>query len=79
MAIVLVELHCTGACHTNVHAAFADWRLKAKTIGRREDVGEIVAIDDLTVNGPVNVGDRVGIKWLKGLDTSLELVVASVT
>ena len=28
----LIKLHCTGACHTDPHAAFADWPLKAKTL-----------------------------------------------
>ncbi len=62
----LVKLHCTGVCHTDLHAALGDWPLKAKTplIGGHEGVGEIVAIADNTVKSPVKIGDRVGIKWL---------------
>jgi alcohol dehydrogenase, propanol-preferring len=33
-------------------------------IGGHEGVGEIVAIGEHTSHSPVNVGDRVGIKWL---------------
>lgn len=62
----LVKLHCTGVCHTDLHAALGDWPVKAKTplIGGHEGVGEIVAIGDNTVDSPVKIGDRVGIKWL---------------
>jgi len=62
----LVKLHCTGVCHTDLHAALADWPLKATTplIGGHEGVGEVVAVGNHTINSPVNVGDRVGVKWL---------------
>ncbi|KAF4564657.1 alcohol dehydrogenase [Pleurotus pulmonarius] len=62
----LVKLHCTGVCHTDLHAALGDWPLKANTplIGGHEGVGEIVAIGPNTASSPVKIGDRVGIKWL---------------
>lgn len=62
----LVKLHCTGVCHTDLHAALGDWPLDAKIplIGGHEGVGDIVAIGSHTANSPVKVGDRVGIKWL---------------
>lgn len=62
----LVKMHCTGVCHTDLHAKNGDWPLQAKTplIGGHEGVGEIVAIGEHTQRSPVKVGDRVGIKWL---------------
>ncbi|KAL0960030.1 hypothetical protein HGRIS_011678 [Hohenbuehelia grisea] len=62
----LVKLHCTGVCHTDLHAALGDWPISAKTplVGGHEGVGEIVAIGANTPSSPVNIGDRVGIKWL---------------
>jgi propanol-preferring alcohol dehydrogenase len=62
----LVKLECSGACHTDLHAALGDWPVPAKTplIGGHEGVGIIVAIGNNTSNSPVKIGDRVGIKWL---------------
>ncbi|EIN08458.1 GroES-like protein [Punctularia strigosozonata HHB-11173 SS5] len=62
----LVKLHCTGVCHTDLHARLGDWPIPPKTplIGGHEGVGEIVAIGEHTSHSPVKVGDRVGIKWL---------------
>ncbi|KZV65771.1 GroES-like protein [Peniophora sp. CONT] len=62
----LVEMECTGVCHTDLHAAKGDWPVPAKTplIGGHEGVGRIVAIGAHTANSPVKLGDRVGIKWL---------------
>ncbi|KAL0580860.1 alcohol dehydrogenase [Marasmius crinis-equi] len=62
----LVKLDCSGACHTDLHAALGDWPLKANTplIGGHEGVGIVVAIGNNTNRSPVKVGDRVGIKWL---------------
>ncbi len=43
-----------------------DWPLphKLPLIGGHEGVGEIVAIGAHTINSPVKIGDRVGVKWL---------------
>ncbi|KAK1230900.1 alcohol dehydrogenase [Marasmius sp. AFHP31] len=62
----LIKLECSGACHTDLHAALGDWPLKAPLplIGGHEGVGVVVAIGDNTQRSPVKVGERVGIKWL---------------
>ncbi|KAI0792334.1 GroES-like protein [Abortiporus biennis] len=62
----LVKLECTGVCHTDLHAAKGDWPIPAKTplIGGHEGVGIVVAIGAHTQDSPVQLGDRVGIKWL---------------
>ncbi|KAF8888642.1 mannitol-1-phosphate dehydrogenase MPDH1 [Infundibulicybe gibba] len=62
----LIKLICTGVCHTDLHAATGDWPVKAKSplIGGHEGVGEVVAIGSNTSHSPVELGDRVGIKWL---------------
>ncbi|THH17552.1 hypothetical protein EW146_g3276 [Bondarzewia mesenterica] len=62
----LVKMHCTGVCHTDLHARKGDWPLATKLplVGGHEGVGEIIAIGEHTANSPVKVGDRVGIKWL---------------
>ncbi len=62
----LVRLHCTGVCHTDLHAAKGDWPVPPQSplIGGHEGVGDIVAIGKNTVNSPVKIGDRVGIKWI---------------
>ncbi|KIY70953.1 GroES-like protein, partial [Cylindrobasidium torrendii FP15055 ss-10] len=62
----LIKIEASGCCHTDLHAALDDWPLKAKTplIGGHEGVGTIVAIGDHTDNSPVQLGERVGIKWL---------------
>lgn len=59
-------MHCTGVCHTDLHAAMGDWPVPAKTplIGGHEGVGDVVAIGQDTVNSPVKIGDRVGVKWV---------------
>lgn len=62
----LLRMYCTGVCHTDLHARMGDWPLPCKLplIGGHEGVGEIVAIGAHTVNSPVRIGDRVGVKWL---------------
>ncbi|TEB36804.1 mannitol-1-phosphate dehydrogenase [Coprinellus micaceus] len=62
----LVRLHCTGVCHTDLHAALGDWPIPPSVplVGGHEGVGEVVAIGKNTMGSPVKVGDRVGIKWV---------------
>ncbi|KAH9963063.1 GroES-like protein [Russula compacta] len=62
----LIRMHCTGVCHTDLHARKGDWPLahKLPLIGGHEGVGDIVALGAHTVNSPVKIGDRVGVKWL---------------
>lgn len=62
----LLKMHCTGVCHTDLHAALGDWPVKPITplIGGHEGVGEIIAIGKNTMDSPVKLGDRVGVKWI---------------
>lgn len=62
----LIKMHSTGVCHTDLHARKGDWPLphKLPLIGGHEGCGEIVAIGAHTLNSPVKIGDRVGVKWL---------------
>jgi propanol-preferring alcohol dehydrogenase len=62
----LIKMHCTGVCHTDLHAAMGDWPVPSKLplIGGHEGVGEIVAIGENTTHSPVKVGERVGVKWI---------------
>ncbi|KAF5311145.1 hypothetical protein D9619_007804 [Psilocybe cf. subviscida] len=62
----LLQMHCTGVCHTDLHAAMGDWPVKpvSPLIGGHEGVGTIVAIGKNTSNSPVKLGDRVGVKWI---------------
>jgi propanol-preferring alcohol dehydrogenase len=62
----LVRLHCTGVCHTDLHASLGDWPIPPSVplVGGHEGVGEVVAIGKNTMGSPVKVGDRVGIKWV---------------
>ena len=88
----LIKMHCTGVCHTDLHARKGDWPLAHKfpLIGGHEGVGDIVAIGAHTINSPVKIGDRVGVKWLadsclqceqcrKGLEQSTLLLSISPT
>ena len=62
----LIKMHCTGVCHTDLHARLGDWPLPRKLplVGGHEGVGEVVAIGANTIDSPVKIGDRVGVKWL---------------
>ena len=55
----LVEMECTGVCHTDLHAALGDWPIPPKTplIGGHEGAGIVVAIGTrscLIVTGAVS-------------------------
>ncbi|PPQ81926.1 hypothetical protein CVT25_013774 [Psilocybe cyanescens] len=62
----LLKMHCTGVCHTDLHAAMGDWPVKPMTplIGGHEGVGTVVAIGKNTERSPIKIGDRVGVKWI---------------
>ncbi|KAI6024234.1 mannitol-1-phosphate dehydrogenase MPDH1 [Pisolithus marmoratus] len=62
----LVKMEYAGVCHSDVHARDGDLSVKPTLprIGGHEGVGTIVAIGNGTVNSPVNIGDRVGLKFL---------------
>ena len=61
---VLVKIHASGVCHTDVHAADGDWPVKPNPpfIPGHEGVGVVVALGEGVTN--LAVGDRVGIPWL---------------
>eukprot|EP00595_Chromulina_sp_UTEXLB2642_P000469 CAMPEP_0196761158 /NCGR_PEP_ID=MMETSP1095-20130614/303_1 /TAXON_ID=96789 ORGANISM="Chromulina nebulosa, Strain UTEXLB2642" /NCGR_SAMPLE_ID=MMETSP1095 /ASSEMBLY_ACC=CAM_ASM_000446 /LENGTH=340 /DNA_ID=CAMNT_0042110337 /DNA_START=172 /DNA_END=1194 /DNA_ORIENTATION=- len=61
---VLIKIHASGCCHTDVHAMDGDWPVKSKlplTPGH-EGAGEVVEVGADVKN--VKIGDRVGIPWL---------------
>lgn len=61
---VLVKIHASGCCHTDIHALEGDWPVKPKIplVPGHEGAGIVEAIgSDVTT---VRVGDRVGIAWL---------------
>ncbi|PBK94887.1 GroES-like protein [Armillaria gallica] len=62
----LIKMEASGCCHTDLHAAIGDWPIAPMTplIGGHEGVGIVVAIGSNTNASPVQLGDRVGIKWL---------------
>lgn len=61
---VLVKMVVTGVCHTDLHAAHADWPTKPKLplIPGHEGIGQVVACGRLVDN--LVIGDMVGIPWL---------------
>jgi propanol-preferring alcohol dehydrogenase len=61
---VLVQLHATGVCHTDVHAVDGDWpvRPKAHLIPGHEGTGRVVELGAGVTR--LRLGDRVGIAWL---------------
>jgi len=61
---VLVKIHASGCCHTDVHAVDGDWPVKPKAslCPGHEGAGVVVDVgEDVT---EVQIGDRVGIPWL---------------
>jgi propanol-preferring alcohol dehydrogenase len=61
---VLVKIHATGVCHTDVHAADGDWPVKptAPFIPGHEGAGTVVALGSGVTR--LKEGDAVGIAWL---------------
>lgn len=72
---LLIKIHYTGVCHTDLHAYRGDWPLAAKLplIGGHEGAGEVVAMGD-NVTG-WNIGDYAGVKWLNSSCLNCELCV----
>lgn len=62
----LVKLEYAGVCHSDLHVSKADWSRKPiiPLVGGHEGVGYVVAIGEHSPDGPVKIGDRVGIKWI---------------
>ncbi|WP_214483611.1 alcohol dehydrogenase AdhP [Bacillus sp. SM2101] len=61
---ILVKIKACGVCHTDLHAAHGDWKVKPKLplIPGHEGVGEVVEVGEGVTH--LNVGDRVGVPWL---------------
>ncbi|MBX3212586.1 MAG: alcohol dehydrogenase AdhP [Labilithrix sp.] len=61
---VLVRIHASGVCHTDLHAADGDWPVKPTLpfIPGHEGAGVVEAVGAGVTQ--VGVGDRVGIAWL---------------
>lgn len=61
---VLVRIHASGVCHTDLHTADGEWPVKPATplILGHEGAGMIAAVGS-EVHG-LKEGDRVGIAWL---------------
>lgn len=61
---ILVRVHASGVCHTDLHAAEGDWPIKPVPpfIPGHEGVGFVAGVGT-GVEG-VKEGDRVGIPWL---------------
>jgi propanol-preferring alcohol dehydrogenase len=61
---VLVQVHATGVCHTDLHAAAGDWQAKPPLplIPGHEGAGYVAAVGGGV--SQLKEGDRVGIAWL---------------
>lgn len=61
---ILVQVHASGVCHTDLHAANGDWPIKPKLpfVPGHEAVGRVAAIGP-GVRG-FHEGDAVGVPWL---------------
>lgn len=61
---ILVKVHASGVCHTDLHAAEGDWPVKPAPpfIPGHEGVGVVAAVGKGVT--AVREGDRVGIPWL---------------
>src|SRR5271165_7029594 len=60
----LIEIHASGVCHTDLHAADGDWPVKPTLpfIPGHEGAGIVVALGPGVTH--LKEGDRVGIVWL---------------
>ncbi|MFT4245222.1 MAG: alcohol dehydrogenase AdhP [Micrococcaceae bacterium] len=61
---VLVKLHVTGVCHTDLHAAHGDWPVQPELprVPGHEGIGEVIEVGDEIHH--IEKGDMVGIPWL---------------
>ncbi|KAF8190611.1 hypothetical protein K438DRAFT_1970911 [Mycena galopus ATCC 62051] len=60
----LVKIDYAGACHSDLHIKEGGWGpVQFPRVGGHEGIGHVVAIGEHTVDSPVKIGDRVGIKW----------------
>lgn len=74
---VLVNIKYSGVCHTDLHALKGDWPLASKMplVGGHEGAGIVVSKGDLATE--VELGDRVGVKWMNGSCMSCDYCEAS--
>ena len=61
----LVKIEYAGVCQSDLHARNGDWLYQPTLprIGGHEGVGTVVAIGAGTIESPVSLGDRVGLRW----------------
>ncbi|KAJ7330834.1 hypothetical protein DFH08DRAFT_916496 [Mycena albidolilacea] len=60
----LVKIDYAGVCHSDLHIKEGGWgAVQFPRVGGHEGIGHVVAIGEHTVDSPVKIGDRVGIKW----------------
>lgn len=61
---IVVKIAATGVCHTDLHVADGDWKVKPELplIPGHEGVGAVAAVGAGV--GTVKEGDRVGVPWL---------------
>lgn len=61
---VLVRVHASGVCHTDLHAAHGDWPVKPKLpfVPGHEAVGRVAAVGAGVRS--LREGDAVGVPWL---------------
>jgi propanol-preferring alcohol dehydrogenase len=62
---ILVKIIYSGVCHTDLHVMNGDWPISSKLpcIGGHEGTGYVVAIGGNTETD-LQIGSRVGVKWL---------------
>lgn len=62
----LIELEYAGCCQSDLHIRDNDWGADASIplIAGHEGVGRIVGIGEHTYGHRINVGDRVGVKFV---------------
>ena len=65
---ILVRIHATGVCHTDLHAVNGDWPVKPSPpfIPGHEGVGTVAKLGANVKR--VKEGDRVGVPWLHTAD-----------
>ncbi|KAJ5365291.1 Polyketide synthase enoylreductase [Penicillium concentricum] len=69
---ILVQIHYSGVCHTDLHVWKGDWPLESKKdlVGGHEGAGVAVARGDNVSR--VSIGDRVGVQWMNDTCGSCE-------
>lgn len=68
---ILVQLTHSGVCHSDLGIMLNNWAslplpTPAGQVGGHEGVGKVVKLGPGAENSSIQVGDRVGIKWVSG-------------